>query len=198
MRSEKHLAKAPSGAIVLFDGTNLDHWQHANGKKPAGFAVHDGIMTVRRGGGSIITRRTFGDFQMHVEFRTPNMPDQKGQARGNSGVYIQRRYEVQILATADQWRRTGCIYSMTRAPADVQRPPGEWNTMDITMDGLRTTVTLNDTLVTTLDPSQPLPPPQFDYDPKRGPRPEYGYIGLQNHDGDSIVAFREVSVSPLP
>jgi hypothetical protein len=129
----------------------------------------------------------------------------------NSGVFIRiadtppdpwfavhHGYEVQILATGDEWHRSGCIYSLSRALADAQRPPGEWNEMEIAMRGPIVEVTLNGTLVTTFDPSGELPERQFPYEPERGPRPEAGYIGLQNHDAASVVSFREVSVRPLP
>jgi hypothetical protein len=65
------------------------------------------------------------------------------------------------------------------------------------MRGARVDFTLNGVLVTTFDPAQPVPPRRFDYEPERGPRPEHGYIGLQNHDADSVVYFREVSVEAL-
>ena len=186
----------------LFNGRDIAGWQMVG---RGTFTVQDELLVTEGGMGLLwYSEAKLGNSRLRVVYRV-------GRPEDNSGVFIRieerpldvwyavhHGYEVQILATADQWRRTGCIYSMTRAPADIQKPPGEWNTMDISMDGLRTTVTLNNTLVTTLDPNQPLPPPQFDYDPKRGPRPEYGYIGLQNHDGDSVVAFREVTVSRLP
>ncbi len=133
------------------------------------------------------------------------------RSEDNSGVFVciadqppdawyavHNGYEVQILATGDEWHRTGCIYSMTSAPADVQKPPGEWNVMEIAMRGLDMDVKLNGTAVTHFSPNEPAQPRQFDYEPERGPRPEYGYIGLQNHDGDSVVAFREVTVEALP
>src|SRR5438093_12404871 len=88
---------APEGAIVLFDGKSLDNWTKTNGKTPATWAILDGgIIQVK--GGNIITKQKFdGHFKLHVEFRVPYMPQAKGQARGNSGVYVQGRYEVQIL-----------------------------------------------------------------------------------------------------
>jgi type 1 glutamine amidotransferase len=134
MRSERTLAKAPKDAIVLFDGKSLNHWQHANGKKPAGFRVENGVMTVAKSGGSIVTTRKFRDFQMHLEFRTPSMLDKKGQARGNSGVYIQRRYEVQILDShALDPSKSGCaaLYRQRKPDANVCRKPGEWQAYDI-------------------------------------------------------------------
>jgi hypothetical protein len=87
----------PSGAIVLFDGTSLDQWIGADGKSPASWEpVGGGAVQVRKG--SIKTKRNFdGHFKLHVEFRVPYKPNAKGQERGNSGVYLQGRYEVQVL-----------------------------------------------------------------------------------------------------
>ncbi len=79
----------------------------------------------------------------------------------------------------------------------MQKPPGEWNTLDITMRGLLIDIELNGTAMTHFDLGAELPERKFDYEPERGPREEYGYIGLQNHDGDSVVSFKEVSVAPL-
>src|SRR4051794_7741924 len=80
--------KAPEGAIVLFNGKDLDGWIKADGTTPAAWAVTDGVMTAEKGAGSIRTEKTFGDFQLHLEFNIPYMPQAKGQARGNSGVYL--------------------------------------------------------------------------------------------------------------
>src|SRR5262249_16376127 len=86
----------PEGAIVLFDGKSLEGWTKTDGKKPTWKLLDGGIMEVS--GGNIITEKKFdGDFKLHVEFRVPYMPTAKGQARGNSGVYVQGRYEVQVL-----------------------------------------------------------------------------------------------------
>src|SRR5262245_26099878 len=87
---------APTGAAILFDGKSLDGWIGRNGK-PAGFKLlSGGIMQVS--GGDIVTKDKFdGKFKLHVEFRVPYMPQAKGQGRGNSGVYLQGRYEVQVL-----------------------------------------------------------------------------------------------------
>jgi hypothetical protein len=94
-------AKPPADAIVLFNGRNFKQWKHT-GKKPDADSVQwellkNGAMEVKKDTGSIVTRKKFTDFKLHVEFRTPFMPDARGQARGNSGVYLQERYEVQVL-----------------------------------------------------------------------------------------------------
>lgn len=91
---------APSDAIVLFDGTDLSKWQSVNGGE-AGWKINrDGTLTVnkhRNGGGDIMTRDVFGDFQLHLEWRIPENITGEGQSRGNSGVFLQGKYEVQIL-----------------------------------------------------------------------------------------------------
>lgn len=126
--------KAPSDAIVLFDGTNLDEWQKDNGQ-PAGWTVADGIMTVNKKTGDIITRRTFGSFQLHLEWCVPEGITGESQARGNSGVFLQDKYEVQILDNYDNdtyvQGAAGSVYKQTAPLVNAMRKPGEWNVYDI-------------------------------------------------------------------
>src|ERR1051325_6814245 len=89
--------RPPDGAVVLFDGTSLDQWQSRSGGKPAPWKLLEGGVVEVAGGGGIMTREKFGDHQLHLEFRLPYMPRFFGQGRGNSGVYIQGRYELQVL-----------------------------------------------------------------------------------------------------
>lgn len=109
---------APPGAIVLFDGRNLERWQSRNGKDKADWKLVDGgIMEVKSPTSDIITKETFGGrFQLHVEFRSGYQPKATGQRRGNSGVYLQGRYEVQILDNyslpGGQKNDCGAIYSV--------------------------------------------------------------------------------------
>ena len=95
---------APADAVVLFDGTSLDKWQAGNGK-PSGWTLKNGYMEVpKRGtenGGDIRTRDSFGDCQLHVEFMEPSPGEGKGQGRGNSGVFLMGRYELQVLDTSE-------------------------------------------------------------------------------------------------
>ena len=88
--------KPPSDAIVLFDGSDLSKWQ-SQGGGPAKWKVHDGVFTVEPGTGSISTKEYFGDCQLHIEFKSPDPENYHGQNRGNSGIMIQSRYEVQVL-----------------------------------------------------------------------------------------------------
>ncbi|NIA15548.1 MAG: DUF1080 domain-containing protein [Nitrospiraceae bacterium] len=127
-------AKAPAGAVVLFDGTSTDAWQF---KKQA-WEIVDGAMEVREG--SMYSKESFGDAKLHVEFRTPFMPKARGQARGNSGVYVQGRYEIQVLdcfglPPADNG--SGGIYKVAVPKVNACLPPGEWQTYDITFTAPR-------------------------------------------------------------
>ncbi|MBK7259667.1 MAG: DUF1080 domain-containing protein [Ignavibacteriae bacterium] len=95
-------AQPPAGAVVLFDGKDLSQWKVAGKEeRPAAWKLADGAMEVAPNGGTIVTKKAFGDCDLHLEFRTPFMPTKRGQERGNSGVYMQGRYEIQCwTATA--------------------------------------------------------------------------------------------------
>jgi hypothetical protein len=127
---------APEGAVVLFDGTNLDQWQNRNGKDPAGWALlPGGIAQVTPRKGDIVTKEKFGGhFKLHVEFRVPYMPEAKGQARGNSGVYLQGRYEVQVLDSYGldpKDNDCGAIYTVAKPLVNACKAPTVWQTYDI-------------------------------------------------------------------
>ena len=124
----------PSGALVLFDGTDLDRWTRIDGKGPAPWTLLPaGAIQVK--GGSIRTRDEFaGHFKLHVEFRVPYMPDGKGQGRGNSGVYLQGRYEVQILDSyglKSQDNDCGGIYKVATPLVNACKAPTVWQAYDI-------------------------------------------------------------------
>ena len=135
-------AKAPAGATVLFDGTTLGEWnqiRESEGNPPevienVGWKLVGGAMEVAPGTGSIVTRKKFNDFYLHLEFRTPFMPASRGQGRGNSGVYLQGRYEVQVLDSyglAGEDNECGGIYKVARPHVNMCAPPGQWQTYDI-------------------------------------------------------------------
>ena len=132
-------AELPAGAIVLFNGKNFKQWKHTK-KKPGADSVQwkllkGGAMEVKKGAGSIVTRKKFADFKLHVEFRTPFMPDARGQARGNSGVYLQERYEVQVLDSyglEGEDNECGGIYKIGAPIVNMCAPPTQWQTYDIT------------------------------------------------------------------
>lgn len=126
--------KAPSDAVVLFGGGDLSEWIHKDGK-PAAWAVENGEIVCKTGTGNIHTKRKFSSAQIHIEFATPNQRDATGQARGNSGVYIQGRYEIQIL---DSYRNptyadgsAGSVYGQSPPAVNASRPPEQWQSYDI-------------------------------------------------------------------
>jgi hypothetical protein len=125
----------PSDAVVLFAGTNLDSWVAEKGGGPAGWTVADGVLTVKPGVGGIVTKQSFADCQLHVEWRTPAVVTGEGQGRGNSGIYLQSRYEVQVLDSYNNPTYTngqaGSIYKQHIPLVNASRPPGEWQTYDI-------------------------------------------------------------------
>ena len=136
--SETMGEKPPKGAIVLFNGDDFKEWKHA--RKPAGqdevkWELVDGAMRVKPGTGDIITKKKFTDVLVHVEFRSPFMPSARGQGRGNSGVYLQGRYEVQVLDSyglKGEDNECGGIYKVSRPRVNMCAPPGQWQTYDIT------------------------------------------------------------------
>ena len=113
---------------------------------------------------------------------------------------VHRGYEVQIMDANDKFHRTGAIYSLAPSSAAAQPRAGEWRTMLITLSGRRLFVVLDGQRVASFDPESPdVPPHRQWFEPKREPpRPESGYLGLQNHDPGDVVWFREISVRPLP
>ncbi len=125
----------PSDAIVLFDGTNLDEWESASGDGPAEWTVANGAMTVKPRTGSIVTKRKFGDCQLHIEWRAPTEIVGEGQGRGNSGVFLQNRYEVQVLDSYESRTysngQAASIYKQSIPLVNAMRPPGEWQVYDI-------------------------------------------------------------------
>ncbi|MFC4857087.1 family 16 glycoside hydrolase [Actinophytocola glycyrrhizae] len=122
----------PSKRTTLFDGTNLDAWETTNGG-PATWPVANG--SVESLGGDIRTREKYGDFRMHVEWYQPRYPPEvTGQARGNSGVYLQERYELQVLESHGQPpanNGAGAIYLEKPPDVNAATPPGTWQTYDI-------------------------------------------------------------------
>ena len=123
----------PPGALVLFDGKSTDEWVTVDGKSPIPWPVKNGAMQVR--GGGIKTKKEFdGRFKLHVEFRVPYMPHAKGQGRGNSGVYAQGRYEVQILDSYgldSQDNDCGGIYQVSKPRVNACKAPTVWQSYDI-------------------------------------------------------------------
>jgi hypothetical protein len=182
----------------LFNGKDMTGWEHVG---PGRFIVEDGMLRTEGGMGLLVyTPRPFGNTTIRVVFKTSGQTD-------NSGVYIRmpekapdpwygvhNGYEVQIDGAGDDWHCTGAIYSLSKAIKRTQKPAGEWNTMDITLKGQETIVSLNGETVNDFSGNQAVPPRKVWFEPVRGPRPDVGYIGLQNHDGRTKIYFKEVAV----
>jgi hypothetical protein len=126
---------APSDAIILFDGSDLNkEWMGMDGK-PSIWTIKDGAMISTKGSGYIKSKRAFSDFQLHIEWKTPSEVSGTSQGRGNSGVYLQELYEVQVLDSYDNrtYRngQAGSIYKQYPPLVNTCRKPGEWQTYDI-------------------------------------------------------------------
>lgn len=127
---------APSDAIILFDGKNLDNWVSAtDGKKAAAWKLEDGAMFAVKGAGDIQTKAVFGDYQLHIEWRTPAVVEGTGQGRGNSGIFMQGLYELQVLDSYDNRTysngQAGAIYKQTMPLVNACKKPGEWQAYDV-------------------------------------------------------------------
>ena len=126
--------KPPSDAIVLFGGTDLSQWRTQKGG-PAPWNVEDGVIVCKPKSGDIFTKEEFGDIQLHLEFATPNPPHGDSQERGNSGVFLFGRYELQVLDSFHNrtYADGSCasIYGQSPPLVNASRPPGEWQTYDV-------------------------------------------------------------------
>jgi hypothetical protein len=189
----------------LFNGKDLDGWEHVG---PGRFIVEDGLLKTEGGMGLLwYTRERFGNCILRVVYKV-------SKEDSNSGVFVRiadkpaeewfavhHGYEVQICDNQDDYHRTGAIYSLSPARSRPMNPPGQWNTMEISLAGKNILVSINGTRVTEFDPDGAVPERKQQWEPERGPRPETGYIGLQNHedyDPNTHVYFKEVSERPLP
>ena len=135
----EHIAPAPSDAIVLFDGTNLDAWEHG-GNKPAQWELVDGdAMQVKPGSGDLYTKQSFRDVQLHIEWATPAKVEGDSQHRGNSGVFFFGRYEIQILDSFENKTyadgQAAALYGQYPPLVNASRGPGQWQSYDIVFEG---------------------------------------------------------------
>jgi hypothetical protein len=132
-------ADPPSDAVVLFDGRNLDAWITARDKSPAKWTVANGVMTVDKQSGDIQTKRSFRNYQIHLEWRIPENITGKDQARGNSGLYLaatpETGYELQILDSYENTTyvngQAGSLYKQYAPLVNAMRKPGEWQVYDV-------------------------------------------------------------------
>ena len=192
--------------IQLFNGKDLTGWKQVG---PGTHYVKDGLIASTGGMGLLYyTAAKWGNCTLRVVFKMQ-------KSNSNSGVFIRipiepkepwmpvyYAYEVQIdnhpeTSGEDEYHITGTLYSLTKPLAKPGKPGPEWNEMEITMDGLRTVVYVNGQKVTDYKEGDPVPERKFDFEPFHGPRPEEGYIGIQNHGDEDIVYFKEISVKPL-
>ena len=201
--------KAPSDAIALFDGSSLDQWvSQKDGFSPAEWEVADGGVTVVPGKGSIQTKQQFTDYQLHVEWRSPTEIVGEGQGRGNSGVFMQGLYEVQVLDSYSNRTysngQAASLYKQRIPLVNATKAPGEWQAYDIiwtaprfSADGIliskaRVTVLHNGVLVQNhveLDgPTEYIGIPKYK---AHGAGP----IVLQDHGNP--VSFRNIWIRPL-
>ncbi len=131
--TQTEVGTAPSDAIVLFDGKDLSHWQHANGQ-PAKWTLGDGYMETVKGAGMLQSKETFGSCQLHVEFATPSTVSGSSQGRGNSGVFLMD-YEVQVLDSYENKTypdgQCAALYGRSVPLVNACRKPGEWQSYDI-------------------------------------------------------------------
>lgn len=189
------------GWELLFDGNSKDGWEMCG---PGELRLENGMLVTYGGMGLLwYTRRKFGDCRIRVIFKLTTLHD-------NSGVFIRmpnppkdpwegvhQGYEIQICNHTDEWHRTGCLYSLTKAKKIISPVLEEWNHMIITLDGPRTEVQINGNLITDYTEGDPVPEKTIWHEPDRGLRPNDGYIGLQNHDDNARVHFREVAFKAL-
>lgn len=194
------LAGAADPATPLFNGRDLTGWEHVG---PGRFVVEGGVLKTEGGMGLLYyAPRKIGREVLRVVYKP-------AAQESNAGVFIRipdrptepwmpvnRGYEVQINDAGDEHHGTGSLYSLTRRLAAAAKP-GDWNVLEVALDGPRTVVTLNGVKVTDYTEGQAVPPKRRWYEPDRGPRPAEGYVGLQNHGHDEVVYFKEISVRPL-
>lgn len=135
IQPSSQIGMPPSDAIILFDGSGVNkEWEDSKGN-PTKWIVQDGALVCVKGSGVIQTKRKFNDFQLHVEWKSPSEVKGDGQGRGNSGVYLQSLYEVQVLDSYDnktyRQGQAGALYKQYAPLVNASRKPGEWQTYDI-------------------------------------------------------------------
>src|SRR5207253_482505 len=198
----------PSDAIILFDGTDLAQWKSDKGGGAAKWDIKDGVLAVN-GTGSISTKREFGDCQLHVEWATPAEVKGEGQGRGNSGIYLQGRYELQVLDSFENKTyyhgQAGAIYKQHAPLVNASRPPGEWQTYDIIYHAPRfdavgnlvkaATVTVLHNGVLVQDHVEIMGPTGTKGRPKYTPHPLKQPLGLQDHHNP--VRYRNIWIREL-
>ena len=207
--SDRAATPAPKDAVILLDGTNLGAWQTPEGGR-APWKLTEGFMEIAPGSGPIETKAKFGDVQLHVEWASPSPPGGKGQDRGNSGIFLMGRFELQVLDSyqAETYAdgQAGAIYGQFPPLGNASRPPGEWQTYDIAFrrprfdkdgkltEGARITLVHNGILIQNNEElwggTNWLESAPYEAHPDRGP------IELQDHG--HRVRFRNIWLRELP
>jgi hypothetical protein len=131
----------PERAVVLFDGSGFNGWRHRGSGAAVQWRLEGDAMVVVPGSGDIVSTETFADALLHLEFRVPDMPEAKGQGKGNSGIFLQGRYEIQVL-DSHGWARPGkgdcgAIYNQHAPLLNACRPPLQWQSYDIAFRAAR-------------------------------------------------------------
>jgi hypothetical protein len=204
-RAEEPKGDNSSAWRPLFDGKTLDGWEHVG---PGKMVIEDGVLRTEGGMGLLwYTREKFGDCVLRIVYKTTDRSSNAGvhvriaDKPKDAWYAVHNGYEVQICDVQDDYHGTGSIYSLSKMTARPAKPAGEWNTMEITLKGGRIQVAINGVPVNDFNPeTATVPERKQQFEPKRGPRPDSGYIGLQNHDDygkGAHVYFKEVSVKPL-
>jgi hypothetical protein len=200
-------ADAPSDAVVLFDGTDLSKWQSDKGGE-AKWKVENGYMETTKSG-KIRTKGEFGDFQMHIEWATPEKIEGTGQGRGNNGVNIYGEYEIQILDSFNNKTypdgQAAALYGQSPPLANASRGPGEWQTYDIVFEGPRwddrgelirkASVTVLHNGVIVHNKKELLGRIAHRAIPPYKQHPPHGFIELYEHGNP--VRFRNIWIRPL-
>src|SRR6266446_4675303 len=200
--------RAPSDAVVLFDGKDLSRWVDSDGK-PARWKVENGYIEIVAKTGNISTRDSFGDCQLHVEFAEPSPGEGESQERGNSGVFLMGLYEIQVLDSHENKTyadgQAAAVYGQYPPLVNASRPPGQWQSYDIVFHGprfakdgkllrpARVTVLHNGVLVQ--DNVEPSGPTAHGARPPYAPQPEKLPLALQDHSNP--IRFRNIWIREL-
>jgi Domain of Unknown Function (DUF1080) len=184
----------------LWNGKDLTGWKQVG---PGQFVVEDGLLKTTGGMGLLYwTGGKVGDSVIRVVYKNEKKESNAGvfiripEAPTEPWMPVNKGYEVQIDDASDDYHSTGVLYSLTKAKARPGKP-GEWNVLEITLDGLRTQVTVNGELVTDYTEGEAVPDKKAKWEPDRGPRPPQGFFGLQNHADKDVVYFKEISLRPI-
>ncbi len=201
----------PSDAIILFDGTSFDQWMMVRDSSEVVWHLNeDGSMTVKDKTGDIVTKEQFGDIQLHIEWRSPAEVEGEGQSRGNSGVFLQDLYEVQVLDNNDNDTyvngQVASVYKQHIPLAMASVPSGDWNTYDIIYhapefneSGAKTksaTITVLHNGILVQDHVEIKGTTPYIGWPKNPPHGK-GPIRIQDHGDNSRVSFRNIWVREL-